>query len=386
MANKTNCIKNGKAYYPITKDVGHKIKKAGNEIPVRREFYGDNKKDAEKKYQAYIEKQNRGLESKKQYFGIMADNWIYEFLVNDPKLKERTKDLYIKRWNKYIKPSTIYHLPIENITAGVLQRFYNDLECPPSALATINKVMSRFYNYLVNEGFVTHNITASMSLKKDKKEAEKDIIIWNDDELETILSSFDKAQNNFRLRFLIILAINTGCRVSELLGLKYNDIEESNLKICRQVSEMPKFKRGEKTIYELGIDTLKSESSYRVIPLNNIVLRELELHRRWQRKDMLKNGYRTDYLFTTNNGSLYYRRNITTACNRYYKRIGVEPKGFHTYRHTFGSIICRKGTEIQTAAALLGHSDINVTAKYYINVSLPEKREAVNSLSDIMKF
>jgi len=89
MANKTNCIKNGKAYYRITKVVGHKINKAGNEIPVRREFYGDNKKDAEKKYQAYIEKQNRGLESKKQYFGIMADNWIYEFLVNDPKLKER---------------------------------------------------------------------------------------------------------------------------------------------------------------------------------------------------------------------------------------------------------------------------------------------------------
>ena len=44
MASKTNCTKNGKEYYRISKVVGHKINAAGNEVPVRKEFYGERQK------------------------------------------------------------------------------------------------------------------------------------------------------------------------------------------------------------------------------------------------------------------------------------------------------------------------------------------------------
>lgn len=96
---------------------------------------------------------------------------------------------------------------------------------------------------------------------------------------------------------------------------------------------------------------------------------------------MLSNGYRTEYLFTTNTGNHYYRRSISNACSRYYKIIGVEYKGFHTYRHTFGTNLCRHGENIVVAATLLGHKDINVTAKYYINVDVNERQLAVEKLS-----
>ena len=112
---------------------------------------------------------------------------------------------------------------------------------------------------------------------------------------------------------------------------------------------------------------------------------ELQKHKLWQKKEMMKNGYRTEYIFTTDSGGFYDKRNINTACNRYYKKIGIEPKGFHTYRHTFGTMLCNRGIPIQTASVLLGHSDINITAKYYINVSLDEKTKAVNALADIMQ-
>lgn len=49
---------------------------------------------------------------------------------------------------------------------------------------------------------------------------------------------------------------------------------------------------------------------------------------------MLANKYRTDYVFTTNTGKLYDDKNVSVALNRYYKRIGVECKPPHTYRHT----------------------------------------------------
>lgn len=385
MAEKTNCTKNGKDYYRLQKVVGHKTNAAGNEVAVIKEFYGKNKKEATEKYRAYLEKKSAGIEDKKQYFGIMADNWIYTFLVNEPKLKDRTKDLYITAWYNHVAPSTIYHLPLEEVTAGTIQRFYNELECSGNVIATINKVMSRFYKYLVTEGYATHNITAALTLKKDKEKSSEDIVIWTEEELNTILHSFEKAQNGFRLRFLIVLATFTGCRVSELLGLKYSDITDKGLRVCRQVVNTPTFERGKKTTHNLEIGELKSASSYRTIPLNDIVLEELEKHRFSHKMEQMRNGYRTDYIFTTDTGNFYDKRNVNTACNRYYKKIGVQQKGFHTYRHTFGTLLCSRGVPIQTASVLLGHSDINITARYYINVSLDEKTKAVNALADLMQ-
>lgn len=385
MAEKTNCTKNGKDYYRLQKVVGHKTNAAGNEVAVIKEFYGKNKKEATEKYRAYLEKKSAGIEDKKQYFGIMADNWIYTFLVNEPKLKDRTKDLYITAWYNHVAPSTIYHLPLEEVTAGTIQRFYNELECSGNVIATINKVMSRFYKYLVTEGYATHNITAALTLKKDKEKSSEDIVIWTEEELNTILHSFEKAQNGFRLRFLIVLATFTGCRVSELLGLKYSDITDKGLRVCRQVVNTPTFERGKKTTHNLEIGELKSASSYRTIPLNDIVLEELEKHRFSHKMEQMRNGYRTDCIFTTDTGNFYDKRNVNTACNRYYKKIGVQQKGFHTYRHTFGTLLCSRGVPIQTASVLLGHSDINITARYYINVSLDEKTKAVNALADLMQ-
>jgi len=327
-----------------------------------------------------------GIEGKRQYFGILADKWLYDFLAKDSKLKDRSKELYIGQWNVYVKPSSFYALPLDMITASTLQTFYNDLNAPASAVKAIDKVMKKFYRYLEFEGYA-RNITGYLVLPKDDKPVTKDnnkVVVWSDEEIKIILNSFDKAQKGFRLKFLLILAYNTGCRISELLALTYEDFENSAMSVNKQVINRPIFKRGEKTTYVMDVDPLKSKSSYRIIPLNSEVLAELEKHRAWQNRDMMKNGYRTNYLFTTNAGTLYDRHNIQYACGRYYARIGVEKKGFHTYRHTFGTNLCRKGVAIQIASSLLGHADINVTAKYYVDVSQDEKQQAVDLLAGVV--
>ena len=103
MATKVNTGINGKQYYRITKTVGRKLNENGIEIPVRKQFYGDSKKAAEEKWQDYMDRCAQGITQKRQYFGIMADNWIYTFLAHDTKLKSRTKELYIGQWNRYMK-------------------------------------------------------------------------------------------------------------------------------------------------------------------------------------------------------------------------------------------------------------------------------------------
>lgn len=385
MANKTNTTINGQKYFRITKTIGRKINENGVEVPVRKQFLGKNQKEAQQKYEAFMAHQSQGLIDSRQFFGITADDWIYNFFIHDGRVKDSTKQLYILHWNNYLRGTDLYHMPLNEVTASTIQNLYNSLEAPLSAIKSINKLMKKFYVYLEHEGYA-RNITSSLVVPKAPKtidDEEEVIVTWTDEEIKKIMSGFDAADSRSRIRFLIILGYHTGARISELLAVRYSDISDSGMKISKQVISRATFNRGEKTSYTLDLDTPKSKSSYRTIPLNRIVREELKRHRKWHLKEMKENGYESDYIFTTKTGGFCDQRNISRACNRYYERIGVEQKGFHTYRHTFGTNLCRNGIPIQTTSVLLGHEDISVTAKYYVNVGLDQKQAAVDSLVEL---
>ena len=101
---------------------------------------------------------------------------------------------------------------------------------------------------------------------------------------------------------------------------------EEGLGINKQVVPVPEFQREERTKHSLKVGEPKTSCSNRVIPLNEDVIHELAIHKAWQQEDMMKNGYRTDFLFTIDTGELYDKRNVSRACSRYYARIGIENK------------------------------------------------------------
>lgn len=399
MANKTNCVINGVPYYRIRKTVGKRLNKVGNEVDIVKAFYGKNKKEAEEKYNEYMKRKALNLDSSKQYFGVMADRWINEFLLNEGELKNTTVRLYVGAWNNYMRPSEIYNLPLDEVTSGSIQALFNKLSkegCPITQIKAVKKTLHKYYRYLVNNGYVPYDFTNSLTIPKRKKEGASKIVVWSDEELACILNNFDKAKSEFRLRFFIILATYTGLRISELRGVKYEDIEKTPtgyvLNVRRQVSINENFNEEGKARFTNEVTTLKSANSYRTIPLTQRVVDELKIHRKWHRVEQMKNGYRTDYIFTTESGGFYDSANINRALDRYYKCIGLnnidsqtgKKKACHTYRRTFGTNLYRKGVPILTACKLMGHSDISVTAKYYIGTGEEEKRRAVELLEDIV--
>ena len=66
--------------------------------------------------------------------------------------------------------------------------------------------------------------------------------------------------------------------------------------------------------------------------------------------------------------------------SRLYKRIGVEPHKFHAFRHTFGTNLSRASVPIEETSKLMGHSDISITAKYYVYVNAERRRAAVDKI------
>lgn len=400
MARKTNTTINGKEYFRITKTIGHKLNEAGKEVPVRKSFYGKSEKEAKAKYEVFMEQKKKGLSGSGKSFGVLLENWINAFFVNDETTARTTKQAYLTAWRNHLKDSDLAYQKIEDVTAETIQTFYNNLDCKPAAIKKLNNLLRRFYKHLANTG-QAFDFTGALVVPNDKSkqaEKEKEIVTWTDDEIRLIFSSFSKADPRFRFRFLLFMAYYTGCRISELRGLKYSDIDMENrtVTIRRQVIDKKELTTGASASNRtFDVAPLKTDSSMRTIPLKDLVFEELARHRAWHNREMMKKGYRSEYIFTTDSGEFYDRQNIQHGLTRYYKRIGIQPyrtgknnnpvyKSPHCFRHTFATNLVAAGVTIDEAAALLGHSDISMTSRYYINVNADRKRSAINKLPDVM--
>lgn len=379
--------KDGKVYeydeYRTEIVIGHKLNDNGIEIPVRKTFRAKTQRELREKIDAFTTKKNAGLETRTQYFGVLADSWISEFFIHDGTLKDSSKHRYISAWNRTIKPLEFYHLPLQDITAKTIQTAYNDLIASGtkiSELKQVNKLMVRFYKYLEIEG-LGRNFTSSLTLPKEKVNgADEKISVWTDDEIKKILGGLDNADNRFRLRFLIVLAYYTGGRKSELLSLKYDDITPDGVRITKTLAEVSDGFENGKIKTRLSVTDPKTRKSVRTIPVDPVVYEELKRHKEWHKREQIRKGYRSDFIFTTDSGEFYNNKNLDVALSRYYKKIGVEFKTMHTYRHTYATLLCKAGYPIETARELLGHESIETTARFYVAVSEDSKREAALSL------
>lgn len=367
MASKTNTTiksKSGKeyGYVKIKRKVGMKRAPSGAWITDYKQFYGASKKEAEAKYNAYMEQRNKPFS---RCFGDLLDSWIDNVFSTDSRYKDTTKSLYINAYKNNFKNSDLLGMDISDITGKALQEEYSSLTCGASTVRSLDKLLGLFFKYAEREGYC-RDVTASLVLPPVKHKTDSQTIdVLSDDEIKTIIEGFPK---DHRLRLLVILALRTGCRISELLALRYSDITKDGLSISKQL-----YISGS----EYSIVPPKAKASVRTIPLNEDTLAELSAHKAWHQREMLKNGYRTDNIFTTSSGNYYHISTVRKSCNRVYKKIGVRPLGFHVYRHTFGSHLANTGTPIQTVSALMGHESIATTAKYYINVSNEVKKKAI---------
>lgn len=375
MATKKNtAIKHGDKeynYYRITRTIGHEWKD-GKKVPIRKQFYGTSKGDAEKRFRAYQEEQIR-LQYEKEHaeeqkrlvpFGEYAEEYTNNILPFS-SLATSTVDRYALSYRTHIKNTWIMAVPIGEITAQKLQEFYLSLDVSKQTLKAINKWMAAFYKWIALKG-ITENVQSVATLpdKPDNKRHDE-IQVWEPEEIKTILTNLE----NHRLKLMVIIMNYTGLRISECFGLKYSDIKNGFLSVNRQCYKgeivPPKYK------------------SYRKLPTHPEIEKALELHKERFAKEANVKRYETEYVFTTEHGRLLEYGNVRRSLNRYYDKIGVPQKSPHTYRATFCTELCRAGVPLEVASKLMGHKSIEVTAKHYALVKQDVQIDAINRLPGI---
>jgi len=381
----TKQIINGKAYWVIHVKVKPYLDKNGKRKEYKK-FYGKTKKECFEKRDQF--NADHGIPARDRFFGELVEDFIINTFLPNPKYKERTKQRYVDAYNKNFASHSITKKLITDIDYRSLQKAYNEMTCAPTTVESIHKLLQHFFELMEQEDICKDPTKSLVVPKAEKKNQSREIEVFSDDELASIkaylnrtdISGFEMRRVK-KLRFLILLAMSTGARIGELLALTYDDIYPDKITISKQVIAKPIFEDGKTDHYELSIEDTKTENSVRSVPITEETYKELEIHKKWHREEMLKKGFRTNQLFTTSTGKLIDPRSLRHTLDRLHADAGVPQYGFHVYRHTFGTRLAAKGVALQTLSSLMGHSDISVTAKYYINIPAAEKIEAIKALS-----
>ena len=360
MATKTNTSINGKDYYRIRRTIDGEIKN----------FYGSSKGDAERKYKEYLEE----LARKKHEIQVADDNATFgeraeEYAVNVLSISQKyargTINAYLSAYKLHIKNAPICNMKMRDVRASDIQKFYNDLDVSQHKIKSIHKFMSAFYKWLVLNNYSMNVLVGVEIPRKENTSRHDEIIIWEDEEIRMILDALESCQNRHRQHFMLYVLLYTGMRISEVLGLKYTDIEDGIIHVERQ--------------YYLDEIKPPKWNSRRQIPMHHVLKKEFEDHKAWHQEEMKKNKYMTDFIFTTSTGELYHQASVRKALKRFYARHNIPYKHIHAYRATFCTNLCRCGVPLEVASKLMGHKSMEVTAAHYALVRTDSLQDAIDS-------
>ncbi|MGA2650938.1 MAG: site-specific integrase [Terracidiphilus sp.] len=162
------------------------------------------------------------------------------------------------------------------------------------------------------------------------------------------------------VRLMAVLAMNTGMRISEILGLRWQDVDFSQATLSIQRSVVGK--------HEDETKTLASEA---VLPLHVVLIQEL---RAWKSREESVNGWLFGNIDT---GRPYHadslRQDHLAPAGR---KAGIPNLGWHAFRHTYRSRLGNSGVALEVQQKLMRHSSINMTMKYGQNAMLDLTRPA----------
>jgi integrase len=283
-----------------------------------------------------------------------------EIAEDENRKSYATQDTYEGYLKKWILPRwKSYRLP--DIRSVQVEQWLKSLALAPGSKAKIRNIMSALYSHAIRWEWGTYNpITHVRQSAKRRKTP----VVLTIEQIKAFLSHLEEP-----CRTAVLLGASSGLRVGELLGLKWEDVDFEALEV-----------NVTRSVVKQKITRCKTEASRKAIPLD-AGLAEVLLN--WK----LRSPYPQpgDWVFASPHkkgkqpywpGSLF-RVHLKPAL----AAAGIPGKvGWHTLRHTFGTLMKANGEDIKTIQELLRHSNYKVTADTYTQAVTPMKRAAQTKL------
>jgi integrase len=295
------------------------------------------------------------------------DRWISDVVT--PTRREKTMTGYraIVRHAK----GELGPIDLAKLTTHDVQVYLNGLDLSPQTVRHYAACLRGAFAYAVRRGLLTVNPAAGLDLPRVPR---REFAALLPAEVRLLI------EHEHPIQPIVIVAVYTGMRLGELLGLKWEDVDldRGSLVVRRSLSRLPRLNRRGHTRYELTEP--KTERSRRTIPLAPRAIEALRAQRLAQ-LDMLD---RRDQglVFDRPNGSPVDASAVSQAFPRYCRDAGVRVVRFHDLRHTAASLMLMSGVDLKTVSEILGHSTITTTADIYGHLTEQHRRAASERLAE----
>jgi integrase len=254
------------------------------------------------------------------------------------------------------------NIGLQELRPDHIQRFYTaKLEAGTgrSTLRLCHAILHRALGDAVKWSLLARNVCDAVNPPKAKQ---TEMSVWDADQV----TEFLRAAQGHRWEALFYLAVTTGLRQSELMGLFWTDLdwEARKLRIQRQC-------------YRGRLTELKRSSSRRPVALGELAIQklrerqEIQMHER-EHPDWEEQGF----IFTRQDGNPVSRSMLYRTFLKLAEEADLPRIRFHDLRHTAATLMLTRGIHPKVVSELLGHSNIGMTLNIYSHV-LPSLQEDV---------
>ena len=344
--------------------------------PQRRTVYGRTRAEASAKLAKTMADRDGGLIF--DAGSLTVGDYLYRWLSNSVKdtVRERTYERYEEILRLHVKPA-LGRLKLKALTPAHLQDFYRDRldnGFSPATVQKIHVILHKALSQAVSWSLVPRNAGEAV---RAPRPAPKEMQPLSPDEARRLLET----AGGDRLEALYVLAIHTGMRQGELLGLKWENVDLAANAIRVRHTLL-------RTKGRVILGEPKTKKSRRTVHLTGAASRALEEHLERQLKVMEHLGdlYRDQGLvFTTEVGTPINPSNLRKRSFAPLLRKASLPRlRFHDLRHTCATLLLSKNIHPKYVQELLGHATVSITLDTYSHVLPGMGNQVADAMEDVL--
>jgi integrase len=291
-------------------------------------------------------------------------------------VRPSTKARYKQMMEQHVVP-IIGRVQLAKLTPLQVQHLYaNRLEkgLSPTTVDLLHNILHKALKQAVRWGLLTRNVTEAVDVPQ---RTTPEFTVWD----EQAVSHFVAVANTDNLAALWQLAILTGMRRGEMLGLKWEDIDlvRGMLSVKRTLS------RGTKGTYTFGLP--KTRHGRRLVSLPRSAVKALKSHRMKQLEARLALGVGYEdqgLVFANAVGEPLHPNTVAYQFKRLCKAADVPLIRIHDLRHTSATLMLANGEHPKIVQERLRHANISITLGRYSHVTMDMQRDAADRLDNLV--
>jgi len=336
----------------------------------RKQYYFKTEKEALEKRRTSLNELAQGLlatgpqQTVKQYLEYWLED-VYKVSVRPTTFRNCRVVVH-----KYLIPG-LGHIKLQKLTAQHVQSFYAKRLREGITASRMKNIHAALYTALEHARrmkLVSINVCVDVQLPQPERHEQQPL---TPEQARLLLQKVKEHQ----LEGLLTLALGTGMREGELLGLRWSDVdlEKGVLRVARTLTYVNGFVEGEP----------KTAKGKRTILLPQFVIGTLKRHRVTQLEKRLVAGVAwvdRDLVFPDDDGDFLLAVKLLRRFYKLLQEVGLPRIRFHDLRHSAATLLLSLGVPAKVVQELLGHSNISITMDVYSHVLPSMQKDAMEKM------